>query len=68
MIVIYILPQKLSSFTDIYPNTQGSEKIKKISTHLLTVLPISVILQLEQGKRKNKRTEAESRSSNLQTI
>lgn len=24
MIAIYILPQKLSSFTDIYPNTQGS--------------------------------------------
>ncbi|MCI5868295.1 MAG: hypothetical protein MR224_02105 [Dorea sp.] len=23
MIAIYILPQKLSSFTDIYPNTQG---------------------------------------------
>ena len=23
MIAIYILPQKISSFTDIYPNTQG---------------------------------------------
>ena len=25
MIAIYILPQKLSSFTDIYPNTQGNQ-------------------------------------------
>ncbi len=28
------------------------KKFKKISTHLLTVLTIGVILQLEQGKRK----------------
>ena len=27
MIAIYILPQKLSSFTDIYPNTQGSDVV-----------------------------------------
>ena len=29
MIAIYILPQKLSSFTDIYPNTQGRGKDRK---------------------------------------
>ena len=34
---------------------QVSQKnIKKISTHLLTVLIIFAILQIEQGKRKRK--------------
>ena len=34
---------------------QGLQKnIKIISTHLLTVLTISAILQLEQGERKRK--------------
>ena len=33
----------------------GAKKFQKISTHLLTVLIISVILQLEQRKGNKKR-------------
>ncbi len=36
-------------------NTGFAKKFKKISTHLLTVLTISVIVQLEQRKKQKKK-------------
>ena len=41
---------------------------KKISTHLLTVLTTSVIVQIEQRKRKKKRTEPEFRRVKQQQV
>ena len=43
-----------------------AKKSQKISTHLLTVLTTSVILQLEQRKRDTKR-EKEEKTSGIRT-
>ena len=44
------------------PIYRKAKKIKKISTHLLTVLTISVITAIEQKKRNRKTPEPESYS------
>lgn len=57
--------KKNSLFNDInvhnsrrlFDGSSGTQKIKKISTHLLTVLIISAIVQLEQRKGTNKEIE-----------
>ena len=57
--------KKNSLFNDInvhnsrrlFDGSSGTQKIEKISTHLLTVLIISAIVQLEQRKGTNKEIE-----------
>lgn len=57
--------KKNSLFNDInvhnsrrlFDGSSGTQKIEKISTHLLTALIISAIVQLEQRKGTNKEIE-----------
>ena len=53
MIDFWIFP--LSTIWGAYQNQGLQKKSQKISTHLLTVLITSVILQLEQRKGNKKR-------------